>query len=156
MQYDNLITKFYQAFSEANIHKMAECYDDNVLFKDPAFGTLQGAEVIQMWSMLLARSKGKLKITVVYASTNYQFGYVNWQAEYVFSVTGKKVINNVFSTFEFQNGLIIKHTDDFNLWVWAQQAFGLKGYLLGWSGIFKKQLQSKFKKTLAQYIYSKT
>ena len=46
--------------------------------------------------------------------------------------TGRKVHNVVDSRFDFADGLIIRHTDDFNFDKWAAQAFGLPGKIVGY------------------------
>ncbi len=40
--------------------------------------------------------------------------------------------NRIDATFVFRDGKIVRHTDRFDLRVWAAQALGLKGKLLGW------------------------
>jgi len=37
-----LTEKFYTAFSKGDYQGMAECYHENVVFHDPAFGRLEG------------------------------------------------------------------------------------------------------------------
>jgi hypothetical protein len=42
--------------------------------------------------------------------------------------------------FYFQDGLIIRHTDDFDIWKWSKQALGLTGYLFGWTGFMQNKI----------------
>ena len=44
-----LITQFYQAFQRLDADAMCACYTDDVVFSDPAFGTLRGKDAADMW-----------------------------------------------------------------------------------------------------------
>lgn len=145
-----LIKKFYESFAKADTEAMVNCYDDNIVFSDPAFGELKGNDAKNMWRMLLSRSKD-IKITFDNVKADDKFGSANWKAEYVYSQTGRKVINKISTQFEFQNGKIIKHTDRFNLWRWTQQALGWRAYLLGWSPFMKKKIQKQTNQLLKLY-----
>lgn len=151
MNNTELIRKFYESFANADAEAMVNCYDQNIVFADPAFGELKGEDAKNMWRMLIDRSKGNIKITFDNLKANDKTGTANWRAEYIFGETGRKVINNISATFEFQNGKIIKHTDDFNMWKWTQQALGWKGYLLGWSSFMKMIIQKQTNGLLKAY-----
>ncbi|WP_395045735.1 nuclear transport factor 2 family protein [Flavobacterium sp.] len=147
-----LIQKFYNAFANSNAEEMASCYHKDVIFEDPAFGKLNQKEVISMWKMLLERSKGNLKIEFSDVVTNEKSGSTNWIATYIFSQTNRKVVNIIDAKFEFEDGLIIKHTDHFDFYKWTKQALGLKGYLLGWTNFMQKKVKQNAKKSLQNYI----
>ena len=148
---ENTIIKFYTAFANADVEQMCECYHPNVQFRDPAFGLLKGKEVCHMWKMLVARSKGNLKIEFSQIKANDHLGSAFWVAKYNFSKKKRKVENSISSKFHFQDGLIIKHTDDFDIWQWAKQALGIKGLLLGWTGFMQKKIQNQARKSLQMY-----
>ncbi len=148
----DLINNFYESFAKADPEGMVICYDENIVFSDPAFGELKGNNAKNMWRMLLGRGND-IKITFENVQADDKTGSANWRAEYVYSQTGRKVINIISAQFEFNNGKIIKHTDSFNLWRWTQQALGWKGYLLGWSPFMKKKIQKQTNQLLK--IYSK-
>lgn len=148
---ENLITKFYTAFSNSDAETMAKCYHPNIEFQDPAFGILKGKEVPNMWRMLISRSKGNLKIAFSNVKADDKSGSAKWIAEYHFSKTNRKVVNVIHAKFEFQDGLIVKHTDDFNVWKWTQQALGLPGYLLGWTPFLQKKIQEQSRDLLKKY-----
>ena len=57
MENTALIKQFYTAFAAGDAKKMAQCYHEDIVFRDPAFGTLQGARVSSMWEMLVSRGK---------------------------------------------------------------------------------------------------
>lgn len=146
------IKNFYAAFEKLDAEAMAECYHDNILFEDPAFGKLKGEKAKNMWKMLCKSQKDK----------NFQISYSNvisdglnasadWEAKYIFSKTGKAVHNIIHATFKIENNKIIWHKDDFNLNRWASQALGFKGWLLGGTGSFQKKLQSQTNKMLTKF-----
>lgn len=140
---ETLITKFYTAFANGDAKTMSQCYHPKVHFIDPAFGLLKEEQVSKMWEMLLLKSKGNLKIEFSNVTANESTGSANWIATYNFSKTNRKVINKIHADFVFQDGLIIKHTDGFDVWKWSKQAFGSIGYLLGWTGFFQKKIQAQ-------------
>ncbi|MCK5702831.1 MAG: nuclear transport factor 2 family protein, partial [Cyclobacteriaceae bacterium] len=72
----------------------------------------------------------------------------HWEAYYSFSKTGRKVHNIINAEFEFKDGKIIKHIDNFDLYKWSKQALGIQGLILGWTGFFKKKLHKQTNKML--------
>ncbi|MFT6204161.1 MAG: ketosteroid isomerase-like protein [Spirosomataceae bacterium] len=152
MQNEETIKQFYQSFSDGNADGMVACYHDDIVFKDPAFGTLEGDKAKAMWQMLMSRSDSAPEIQFSNISADAQYGKANWIAKYNYGPKKRKVVNNVTALFEFKDGKIIKHTDDFDLWKWSQQALGASGYLLGWSSFMKKQIQKKTNGLLGKFI----
>jgi hypothetical protein len=130
---------------------MVACYHKNVIFSDPAFGTLTGDDARNMWRMLLERSQGDLKITFSDVMADEKTGSAKWRAEYTFGQTGQKVVNEITARFEFADGKIIKHTDSFDVWKWSRQALGFKGLLLGWSSFFQRKLNQQTNSQLKKY-----
>lgn len=150
-----LIIKFYTAFANSDFKTMAECYHPKIHFIDPAFGLLKEEQVLKMWEMLLIRSKGNIKIEFFDVKADEFTGSGKWVAAYNFSKTNRNVTNRVSAEFVFQDGLIIKHTDNFDVWKWSKQAFGPTGYLLGWTGFFHKKIQEQALLSLKKFQESK-
>lgn len=147
-----LLDKFYTAFAELDAETMASCYHEDVVFYDPGFGELKGARAGNMWRMLCANQKGKgLKVKHSNVKADENNGSANWEAIYTFSQTGRKVHNHIYAEFEFKDGLILRHTDSFNLHTWASQAIGMTGRLLGWAPFFRKKLQAKTGRLLDKF-----
>jgi hypothetical protein len=147
-----LVDKFYTAFSILDGDTMAQCYHPEAVFNDEAFVNLKGKEPGMMWKMLIERSKGNLNIRFSNIHLQDNKGSADWVAEYLFSTTGRTVINHIHAEFEFKDGLIYRHTDSFNLHRWATQAFGFKGWLLGGFGFFRKKLQQTARLSLEKYM----
>jgi ketosteroid isomerase-like protein len=144
-----LISQFYLCFSVGNAEGMADCYADDVIFEDPAFGILKGNDVKNMWRMLL-KNPGTT-ITAANLNADEHKGRADWVATYTFSLTGNKVINNVHAEFEFKDGKISKHTDHFDFYKWAKQAFGLTGLLIGWTSFMKNKIRKKALNRLSKF-----
>ncbi len=145
-----LITRFYLAFQRLDAEAMAASYTDDVLFSDPAFGTLRGKDAGDMWRMLAARAKDfSLTFDHVHASDNS--GSAHWVATYLFSQTGRTVVNDIHARFVFRDGKICEHHDHFDFWRWSRQALGTPGLLLGWSPMLKGKVRQQALKGLRAF-----
>ena len=148
----NLIEKFYIAFNNLDAETMVSCYHTDIVFKDPAFGTLQGEQAKNMWRMLCKNQKGKnFKVVSTNIECNDEKGTAHWEAFYTFSKTGRKVHNCIDAEFQFKDGKIIQHIDHFNLHKWAKQALGFKGLLIGNTNFFKTKLQAQTHQLLSKF-----
>ena len=152
---DSIIAQFYEAFRQKDANAMAACYHEDVVFNDPAFGYLHGKEVEWMWRMLLERSKGDLVVSYYNVMQDEKRGIAKWEARYNFGASKRRVHNKINASFEFKDGLIVNHDDCFNLWRWAIQAFGVKGFFMGMIPWFGWSLRKKSKAILLKYIDSK-
>ena len=147
-----VIEQFYSAFQAMDAERMASCYHNEVVFEDPAFGKLRGVHAGNMWRMLIDSQKGKdFRIEFSDITTDGNQVTVHWEAWYTFSKTGRKIHNSIDATFEFQDGKIIRHRDDFDLYKWAKQALGIQGVMIGWTSFFRKKLQSQTHHLLRKY-----
>ena len=123
---NNVIEKFFIAFKNFDAETMTNCYHDEVVFEDPAFGRLKGERAKNMWRMLCENARDlSIEYTDIIVEDNNATAH--WEAWYYFSLSGRKVHNIIDSKFELKEGKIIKHTDRFNLHRWAKQAMGFKG-----------------------------
>jgi len=141
MKHEDLITQFYTAFSSKNLQKILNCYHEEIIFSDPAFGTLNGDRARGMWAMLLAQKNSELNIRFDQVSANGETGMAYWIAQYVFGPSKRKVTNRVTARFKFKDGFIVEHRDSFDLRCWSRQAMGLSGLLLGWTSFMKNKVQ---------------
>jgi len=146
-----LINKFYTSFQKKDYAGMQECYADQAVFNDEAFKNLNSAEVKAMWEMLCKTGK-ELTLTFGNISESATGGSAEWTASYLFSRTGKTVVNNVHAQFKIENGRIILHTDHFDFYIWAKQAFGIAGLLIGWTPYFRNKVQSTARESLNQFM----
>jgi len=140
---------FYTAFFKKAHRAMAACYHPEAEFRDAVF-SLQRKEIAAMWHMLCERGKDM----EFEFSVSEQSGQVlaHWEPAYTFSQTGNKVHNIVDATFEFKDGKIFRHKDQFKFWRWSRQAFGVGGVLLGWTSFFLNKVRQGAKQGLAKFI----
>ena len=150
---ENIIKTFYTALNNCDGPTMASCYHDAIVFEDPAFGVLKGERAKAMW-LMLCESQNETSFNVEFSNVNANdnSGSAHWEAHYTFSKTGRKVHNKIDAKFEFKDGLIIRHTDEFDLHKWAKQALGIKGIFFGGMRFFKNKLQSQTNYMLDNYI----
>ena len=155
MDNKQLVERFYTAFQQLDYKTMQDCYSDDAIFNDPAFGLLQGEEVKAMWEMLCKRAKD---FSLVYSNIvllDEEYATCNWTATYIFSATGRKVVNNITAHLRIKNGKIIEHSDAFKLSKWAAQALGWEGILFGWAGFMKRAIQKNARKGLTNFMERK-
>lgn len=149
-----LIQKFYTCFQNKDFKGMQDCYSDNAIFNDAVFKNLNSSQVKAMWEMLIKNGKNlRLEFNRIKATeTN---GAAHWEAYYTFSKTDNKVINRIDATFTFENGKITSHTDTFNFYIWAKQALGISGVLLGWTPFLKNKVQKTAMESLNKFMNQK-
>jgi ketosteroid isomerase-like protein len=152
MDNSKVIHNFYKAFAKGKADEMVSYYHKDVVFEDPVFGILKGDEAKNMWKMLIARSKGNLKVTFSDVKAVRNSGEAKWEAVYPFGPEKRKVHNKIKAEFEFKDGKIIKHTDKFDLWKWSRMALGFKGVLLGWSPFVQNKVKKQSKSLLKKFM----
>lgn len=148
---ETLIHQFYTAFQQKDVKTMQHSYHEAAVFNDAVFVNLDARQVRAMWQMLLSRS-GDMKMNFGGIEERGNKVTAHWEAHYTFTATGKKVVNEIDAEFEIKDGKIIRHTDTFNFYKWARQAFGSSGWLLGWTNVFKEKVRHTAKKKLLEYM----
>jgi ketosteroid isomerase-like protein len=136
-----LIEHLYASFARRDAAAMSACYAADAHFRDPVFD-VEGEEVAAMWTMLCERGRD-LVVEWRDVKADDATGSAHWEARYTFSVTGRKVHNFVEAQFTFRDGLIVTHTDKFDLWRWSRMALGAKAVVLGWTPFVKKAIRSE-------------
>jgi ketosteroid isomerase-like protein len=145
-----LLQRFYEAFARRDAEAMAACYTDDVVFSDPVFHELRGEAARDMWRMLTQRAQ-EFSLTFAGLDTNERDGSAQCVARYLFSQTGRSVVNRIEARFVFRDGLIAEHRDSFDLWRWSRQALGFKGALLGWTPVLQNAIRAQARKGLDTY-----
>ena len=142
-----LIERFYAAFDARDGDAMAACYAPGAHFSDPVFPDLNGEEPGAMWRMLTSRAT-ELRIELL----EHTEDTARWRAHYVFSQTGRPVVNDVRATFRFADGLIADHRDEFSFHRWSRQGRGTPGLVLGWTPLLRSQVRRKAAASLASFM----
>lgn len=148
---EQLIQTFYKAFQEKDYKTMQRCYGEEATFTDPVFADLNATQVRAMWEMFCVNGKD-LSIEFKNIKASETNGNAEWIATYIFTKTGRKVTNHIYSTFTIKEGKIHIHFDKFNFYKWSVQALGIPGLLLGWTGFIKRKIQEGGMKSLNHYI----
>ncbi len=151
---EQLITNFYKAFQTKDFITMQNAYAENGMFNDEVFRNLNAGEVRSMWEMLIKTGKD-LQLEFSNVNADDKKGSAEWIATYTFTKTKRKVINRIKANFDFENGKIVKHTDKFDFYAWAKQAFGITGVLLGWTGVLKNKVRAFAKNNLDAFMQGK-
>jgi ketosteroid isomerase-like protein len=139
--HQSVLSEFYTAFQRKDYRKMQSLYHDEASFSDPVFQNLNTNEVRCMWEMLLTSAKD-LKIEFRDIQANEQTGSAHWEAWYTFTKTGRQVHNIIDASFEFRDGKILRHSDQFDFWRWSRHAMGISGMLFGWSPMVKSKVRT--------------
>jgi hypothetical protein len=148
---EKLINEFYAAFQRKDFLTMQKAYGSNANFTDPVFQNLNAEQTKSMWEMLCIRAQD-LDIQFQNVQADEYNGSADWEATYTFSSTGRKVINRIHAEFVFERGKIVQHVDDFNFHNWSKQAFGLTGFVIGWTPFFRGKVQSTVMKSLGRFM----
>jgi hypothetical protein len=149
------IESFYAAFARLDGDAMQACYAANAHFEDEAFSLDGVRQIGGMWRMLCdavkdkpaARAAWKLEVSQVTDRS------AHWDAHYLFSATGRTVLNRIDAEFEFDHaGLIVRHRDRFDFWAWSRQALGLPGLLLGWTPLLRHKVRTQAAANLKRFL----
>jgi hypothetical protein len=147
------IERFYAAFAQLDADTMQACYAPDACFDDEVF-SLQGVRQIGgMWQMLCAatRASGRAHWKLEWSAVTERSAH--WDAHYLFSATGRHVINRIDAEFEFDAaGRITRHRDRFDFWAWSRQALGLPGLLLGWTPLLRNKVRAQAAAKLKRFI----
>jgi len=151
MTHIETIESFYRAFQRRDYAGMAACYHPSIHFSDPVFSDLRGDEARAMWHMLCEQGTD-LHVTFTDVTEEGDGGGAHWDAHYTFSPTGRLVHNKVDARFEFEDGKIIRHIDNFDLWRWTRMALGTTGVVTGWSGFAQAKVRATADRSLRRFI----
>ena len=148
---EELITAFYTSFANRDAEGMIACYHPQVTFSDPVFKQLNAEQTYAMWRMLVGRA-ADIHIDFSDVHADEKTGSAHWDASYVFSRTGRKVVNRIDAQFVFKDAKIIKHQDSFDFWTWSRQALGPAGALLGWTPLLQSRVSKGARASLDQVM----
>jgi hypothetical protein len=147
------LERLYAAFARLDGQAMQQCYAAEARFDDEVF-SLQGArQVGGMWRMLCEATRAKGQAHWKITTRDITDHSAHWDAHYLFSATGRPVLNRIDAEFEFDDqGLILRHRDRFDFWAWSRQALGAPGWLLGWSPLLRNKVRTQAAANLKRYL----
>lgn len=152
MTNEQTIQQFYTAFQQLDYKTMQACYHEEAVFNDPVFGLLDVASARAMWEMLCTRAKD---FSLQYNNIKLldeEYATCDWVATYLFTKTGRRIVNKITAHMQFKDGLIIGHTDAFDIYRWCRQAFGFTGLLFGWTSFMHRKIQRQANEGLIKFM----
>lgn len=142
-----LLTKLYTCLDQKDYAGMSECYHPKATFHDIAFSLCGKLHIQAMWHMI---SETDLRATFRILKVDGGRGVVDLTDRYTFTDTGYFIHNEIRSTFQFRDELIIEHRDVCNRFLWAIQSSGpFKGTF---AYFFPSLIRRKGKKKLEDFI----
>lgn len=149
------IERLYAAFARLDGPAMQAWDAPDARFKDEVF-TLDGQrEIGGMWCMLTDATRNREDARAHWKLTTRDLtdGRAHWDAHYLFSATGRSVVNHIDASFEFDDkALITQHRDRFSFWRWSQQALGAPGLLLGWTPFLRHKVRAQAAANLQRHL----
>lgn len=147
------VERFYAAFARLDADTMQACYAPDAVFDDEVF-SLRGREQIGgMWRMLCTATKAQGRAHWKLDVSDITERSAHWDAHYLFSATGRQVLNRIDAEFEFDaQGLVTRHRDRFDFRAWSRQALGLPGWLLGWTPFLRHQVRKQAARSLRRFL----
>jgi ketosteroid isomerase-like protein len=149
---EEIVKQFYTAFQKLDHAGMNACYSDEISFFDPAFGLLKGVEAKAMWRMLCTRAQDFSLTFDTIQTVDDEYYTCNWVASYIFSKTGRKVVNRIKAHMRILDGKIVEHSDGFSLSKWSAQALGPVGVFLGWTSFVQNKVRREARKNLEAFM----
>jgi ketosteroid isomerase-like protein len=144
----DVIEAFYQAFARRDGAAMSALYHPDATFSDAVFGSLKGAQIGAMWTMLCASAPD---LQIKHSGVADDGSAAHWDADYTFPATGMPVHNSVDARFEVRDGKIVRHEDSFDFYKWSRQALGVVGWLFGWSSFFQSKMTQASRAQLEKF-----
>ena len=148
--HEKLLDRFYSSLQKKDHAGMIACYHPEIHFTDEVFD-LHGKSAGAMWHMLCSRGQD-LRVVYRSISADETAGRAEWEADYTFSKSGRRVHNAISAAFEFRDGQMIRHRDTFDFWKWTRMALGVPGVFLGWSSWMRRQVSWSARQSLEAFI----
>jgi len=136
-----LLLKFFKAVQTQDVKAIGECYHNDIEYYEPAYGKMTGPRALGYWSFFFSQVK-EMQCEYDGLKINGDKGTLHIEEWYTWSATGHAVHNLVDCEFDFKDGKIFRHIDNYNLNAWAFQSLGAK--YLGWTKKTREQEVEKF------------
>ncbi|MDH2424099.1 nuclear transport factor 2 family protein [Sphaerisporangium sp. TRM90804] len=149
-----LIRRFYDAFAQADTEVMGRCYHPDVSFGDAVLTEVEGRDrVMAMWRMLL--DGGGVEVTARDITADDHSATAHRTMRYVYPPTGRRVVSNADVLFRFEDGLIVRHHDEFDFRRWSTMAYGRPiGLLFAKTPALRRRVREQARRRLDQYLRS--
>ena len=152
-QNEATIHRFFTAYQNKEYTTMQNCYSKDAVYNSPIYGLINAEHVKAMWEMICKTNEEESLHFEKIELLDHEYTTCDWSLAYYY--TNRRINNKIKSYLRLENGLIIEHTDAFDLYKWSRMAFGLTGLLIGWSKFFQKKIQKSTRNKLSEFIISK-
>lgn len=151
-QHVALISDLYNALGHGDFAAVESCYHPEVSFGDPIFQEVEGRKrVMRMWRIRLGE-RDELRSAYRDVTADDFTGTAHWTVRYIFSGTGREVVNEVDALFRFEDSLIVRHHDDFDFRRWSKMALGKPhGLLFGWTPMWRQAIRNRAARQLDEF-----
>jgi len=149
-----VLDRFFTSLANRDADAMNACYNPEIIYMDPIIGVLKSTDVFAMWEMI---TEDTPDFSVSYNEPEDRgdgYWICQWRFSYRYPETNRKVINDIKAFMKVEDGKITEHSDAYSFLAWTKKAYGLKGWLLGRSGFFRKKMRTSSMKRLSDYINS--
>ena len=147
-QNEQTIIHFLDSFSKRDFEEMNRMYSDDIVFFDPKVGLLREGIAKKLWKYQYENVN----------NFSFSFGEVIQVDEEYYTCeniilyrhpqTKRKIKDKRKSYFRMENGKIVEQSDAFKFYAWNRQAFGIMGWVLGWSTFFQKRVKNNILSSL--------
>lgn len=148
--YVDVLDRFLQALAHRDVVTMMACYGPRASYHSPIFPHVEGDALEATWQWFCAKAPD-LAMTVGKRNASANTIHVDWTATYTFPKTGRPVVQVTQSTFTFEDAVICRHEDHFDLHAWSHMALGPLGYVLGGRRWLQRSLQRAAAERVARF-----
>ncbi len=150
---DVVVRRFFDAWSRRDTAALTAALHPQVSFSDPLFTDVRGVRVALMWTNRLSESED-LMVAHEILFADERKAQVRWQAQYILGA--RKVAHEGLSTLSLWDNLIVRQVDEYDFLLWARQAYGPIGWLLGATEGYQAACQRRARKDLERFAASGT
>lgn len=114
--------------------------------------SLNYREILALWYSSM-KPDMDLKVKVDSIEQHQDFVVTNWTISYTITSINKRITLDEIGRFEFEDGLIVRHTDAYSFYSWCTQAFGVAGMLASWSNWLRNKVRNQAYSSINANIY---
>lgn len=144
---EELVSNYIHAWLKRDVVAAANClHPDFKYWETIAGGMYKTAffRYLQTWF----GSSNEMLFTYDFFDAGENIAYIQYQSYFRYPGTGRQVKINVLAEICCQDNLIISQKDYINLYDFSKQAYGIWGWLFGWTLFMHKMLARQMRYTV--------
>ena len=148
----HIVEQFYAALNAKDLLTLRSLYHPKAEYNDEIF-SLNYKEILALW---YSSMQPEMELVAEVHSIDQQKESIvtHWTISYTIASINKRITLDEVGRFEFQDGLIIRHTDEYSFYRWCAQAFGVAGMLASWSKWLRKKVRNQAYSSINANIYA--